>query len=230
MRWLSAALLAIALAGPLAAEVLPVPGQIDRRIQTVTFNAEDVIRLRVALGYQVSLQFAPDERIESVAVGDSGAWQVTPNRRGDLLSVKLIQATTRTDMVVVTDARTYTFLLDPADASAVDLPFVVRFRYPLEVVSPLPANQPAARYTLRGDRAVRPTSISDDGQSTTISWAATQRLPAVFAVGSDGQETLVNGLMRDGALVISSVASRLIFRLNKQVAQADRLVSAEETR
>ena len=54
-------------------------------------GADQVVPLEVAPGYQLMLEFAPDERIESVAVGDSGAWQVTPNRSGDRVFVKPLQ-------------------------------------------------------------------------------------------------------------------------------------------
>ena len=47
-------------------------------------------------------------------------------------------------------------------------------------------------------------------------------MPAVFALDPLGQETLVNGMMRDGMYVIDSVAKRLVFRLNAQTAYASR--------
>ena len=50
------------------------------------YDPQQVVLLQVAAGYQLTLAFAPDERIESVAVGDSGAWQVTPNRLMELIS------------------------------------------------------------------------------------------------------------------------------------------------
>ena len=69
------------------------PGGGDPRIQTRRlYDADQVVQLQGAPGYQLDVEFAPDERIESVAVGDSAAWQVTPNRRGDRLFVKPLQA------------------------------------------------------------------------------------------------------------------------------------------
>ncbi len=58
---------------------------------------------RARPGYQLAVEFGPDEQIENVAVGDSGAWQVTPNRRGDHLFVKPIQPGVSTNMTVVTN-------------------------------------------------------------------------------------------------------------------------------
>jgi type IV secretion system protein VirB9 len=222
MRLRCALLLWALAAGPAAGEILPQPGPVDRRIQSVVYNAEDVVRLRVALGYQVSLQFAPDERIESAAVGDSASWQVTPNKRGDLIFVKLVQPVGITDLVVATDARTYTFVLEPVTVPADDLPFVVRFHYPSEVARAIDGPGAAGRYTLRGDRALRPDSIGDDGTTTRIAWRRDQPLPAVFAVEPDGTESLLNGMMRDGALTIEGISRHLVFRLNKRSAEAER--------
>jgi type IV secretion system protein VirB9 len=96
--------LALAIAVPAQGEVVPRPGPIDGRVQTIDYNAEDVVAVRAPLGYQVTIQFAQDERIENVAVGDAAAWQVTPNRRGDHLFVKPLQQGVRTNLTVVTDA------------------------------------------------------------------------------------------------------------------------------
>ncbi|MGH6781007.1 MAG: TrbG/VirB9 family P-type conjugative transfer protein, partial [Sphingomonadaceae bacterium] len=71
------------------------------------------MQIQAAPGYHVTIEFGSDERIENVAVGDSGAWQVTANRRGDFLFVKPIQAGVTTNMTVVTDVRLYAFELVP---------------------------------------------------------------------------------------------------------------------
>ncbi len=123
MKWLVPFL---ALLAPVAAngQVMPKPGPGDPRVQSVEYNPDQVVILQASLGYQMSVEFAPDERIENVAIGDSGAWQATPNRRGDRLFIKPVQGGVATNMVVVTDARTYAFELRPA---AGDMAFTVRF-------------------------------------------------------------------------------------------------------
>lgn len=220
-RVLTLVLLALAL--PARAEVTPRPGTTDGRIQAIDYNAEDVVLLRVPIGYQLTIEFAQDERIENVSIGDSAAWQVAPNRRGDHLFVKPIQPGVRTNMVAVTDARTYAFSLVPADSPAPDVPFTVRFRYPAAVATEIAPAAAPGRYKLKGVRALRPGVIGDDGQRTRMSWPAEVPQPAVFAVDASGQETLVNGHVEDGMLVIEGVAARYVFRLGKELAQADRV-------
>lgn len=225
MRVFVPLLLAVALAAMPAqarAQVRPQPGDGDPRIQTVMYDADQVVALQVPGGYELTVEFAPDERIENVAVGDSGAWQVTPNKRGDRLFLKPLQGIT-TNMTVVTDARSYVFELSPGSVGSA--PFIVRFRYP---PPPAPANAgPAAiepgRYKLSGSADVRPEAISDDGSKTFILWRDSQTLPAVFVIDRDGKETLADGAMRDGRYVLDSINNKLVFRLDKKMASATRV-------
>ncbi len=218
--------LAVALAaGPAAAQVRPQPGAGDPRLQTIEYNPDQVVQLHAAPGYQLGVEFAPDERIESVAVGDSGAWQVTPNRRGNHLFVKPVQAGVTTNMTVVTDTRTYAFDLVPLYGPLPDMAYTVRFIYPRpaapEAVAPATATA-VARYVLSGARALRPSAISDDGVHTYVEWAANVSLPAVYAIDDRGKEALVNGMMRDGLFVIDGISQRLIFRIDRRTARAER--------
>ena len=223
MKRLAPLILAIAFAAlPAQAQIRPQPGGGDPRIQSVMYDANQVVQLQVPTGYQLTVEFAPDERIENVAVGDSGAWQVTPNKRGDRLFLKPLQGAT-TNMTVVTDARTYVFELSPGSAGSA--PYIVRFQYP---PPPAPAEAgPAAvepgRYKLTGSSDIRPDAISDDGAKTYIMWRDSQTLPAVFVIDRDGKETLADGAMRDGRYVLDSVNDKLVFRLDKKVASAVRV-------
>lgn len=200
----------------------PQPGPGDPRIQVATYSADQVLTLRVGLGFATVLELSPDERIENVVVGNSAGWQVTPNRRGDKLVVKPLPAAATTNMVVITDARRYVFLLEPDEGGGL-APYVVRFVYPdaraLEVVG---GAAPVATYRFRGAKALFPAAMSDDGRRTTISWAARTDLPAIFLVDERGKEGLVNGRMVGGDYVVESVAARFVFRLGKARATATR--------
>ena len=58
---------------------------------------------------QTLIQFAEDEMIENIALGDAAAWQVTPNKRANMLFIKPLYARGRTNMTVVTNRRRYLF-------------------------------------------------------------------------------------------------------------------------
>lgn len=227
MTRLGAILLLCAATAPALAEVRPTPGTGDPRIQTILYDPDQVVQLQVAPGYQLTLEFGPDERIENVAVGDSGAWQVTPNKRGDHLFIKAAQNGVTTNMTVVTEARTYNFSLTPAYGPTPDLPFTVRVRFPPPAVATVePGNGTApeiGRYKVSGARALRPSAIDDDGVHTYLEWPPGASMPAVFAIAADGRETLVNGMMRDHRYVIDSISNRLVFRLDARTAYATRI-------
>ena len=81
---------------------------------------------------------------------------------------------------------------------------------------------------MRGDRAVRPADLSDDGYKTRITYAPGQVLPAVFAIGPTGEEEVVNGYMRGDVFVIDRVYGELVFRIDKEAATARRNEAPEE--
>lgn len=130
MKALSA-FIALCLATPIAAQVVPQPVGSDPRIQIVDYDPDQVILLRAAPGFQVTLQFGSDEHIENVAVGDGAAWQVTANHRGDLLFVKPIRDGVTTNLTVATDVRIYAFELSPSYNGASDTAYMVQFRHPM---------------------------------------------------------------------------------------------------
>lgn len=224
MRGLPLIALCLALAAPAGAAVLPTPGAEDRRIRSVAYNAEQVVQLKGFIGYQLMVEFGVDERIENVAVGDSTLWQVTPNRRANLLFIKPLSALGATNMTVVTDQRRYAFELVPASAAidATDLAYIVRFQYPvLDAAAgdgPVRAKALNTSYGLKGARAVLPLEVFDDGRFTYFQWPADAALPAVFIIAADGGESVANYGVREGFVVIETTAQAFRLRHGKDVA------------
>jgi type IV secretion system protein VirB9 len=223
VRRLAFALLAALVAAPASAQVQPQAAAGDPRDQVVAYDPNQIVQLQGAPGYQLTVEFAPDELIENVAVGDASAWQVTPNRRGDHLFVKPIQYGVSTNMTVITTVRVYLFELVSGGGSAA---FRVRFSYPGELTETAAAEetpQEEGRYRLSGTRSLRPSRISDDGIHTYVEWPQDRDIPAVYAIDARGRESLVNGAMREGIFVIDSVARQLVFRIDDHVARATRV-------
>jgi type IV secretion system protein VirB9 len=219
--------LAAVLAGPALATQTPRPGATDPRIRTVAYDPDQVVRLTGYFGIQTMLEFAADERIENVSIGDSLGWQVTPNKKANLLFLKPLDRNAATNMTVVTDRRRYIFELAvaPAKASTKDLAYVVRFLVssPVMVTSappppPPPPAPPVERnvaYSIKGDASIQPTKVFDDGAATYFAWPRQADLPAVFVVGADGVEGLANAVVRDGYLVVDQLAPRFVIRSGK---------------
>lgn len=230
-RYLAAAALTLTITVAAQAQIRPQATGGDARLQSIDYRPEQIVTLEVATGYQLSLEFAPDERIESVAVGDGGAWLVSPTKRGNHLFIKLVQEGVSTNMTVVTDTRTYLFDLQPLPGPAPDMAYAVRFNYPKQpqgMIGMAPPLMPAQasierRYRISGRRELRPEAISDDGIKTYIKWSADVALPAVYALDHQRRETLVNGMMRDGVYVVDGVSSQLVFRIDNRTARAVRI-------
>lgn len=208
---------------------LPAMAQADPRVQNIEYRADHVVRIVGLRSIQTMVTFAQDEHIENIALGDATAWQVTPNRRGNLLFIKPLLATTHTNMTVVTDRHRYLFDLVGGGRKA-GAKYAIQFMYPepvhLIAAAPPPVPEPAppppppaapinTRWQARGDKAMIPARIYDDGTSTYIAWPSTGDLPAVLAQGSDGVEGPVNFTARGDYLVVDGVARRYVLRSGK---------------
>jgi len=217
--------LALAASAPAAAQIRPQPGAGDPRIQVIDYDPNQVIQIQAAPGYQVTLEFGSDEQIQNVAVGDSGAWQVSANRAGGHIFLKPLQPIP-TNMTVVTSQRVYAFELVPMSGPSPEMAYWVRFRYPGAATAQQSASAELiveGRYRLSGEASLRPSRISDDGQHTYIEFPRDAAIPAIYAVDERGSESLVNGMMRDDLYVIDAVVQRIVFRIDQHVAHATRL-------
>ena len=196
----------------------------DPHIHTVFYQPDTVIELRGAVGWQIMIEFGPDERIENVSIGDATAWQVVPNKRARMLFLKPLNAKGSTNMTVVTTVRHYTFSLSVAPRGAAT-PWVLRFEYPpvpvavLAEAPPPPAPPPVHLdfgYALAGDPALMPTRVWDDGRQTYFEFAEEAVMPAIFAGGPKSGESLVNVTVRGRVAVVQQRAKRFTLRAGKR--------------
>lgn len=209
----------------LAAQALIQPS--DPRIQILPYNAGQVVTLSVAQGYATVVELIPEERVDTVVVGNSAGWQVTASRAGDRIVVKPLAGATTTNLVVITDVHRYAFLLQPGEGGMAT-PFIVRFQGRPDQRANSPVTTVERMFRLSGDKGLFPQEMSADGQRTRIRWKADVAIPAIFADDAHGKETLVNGRMVDGVYVIEGAAGRYTFRIGKRRATAT--VAADKRR
>jgi type IV secretion system protein VirB9 len=201
---------------------VPISGPVDPRVRSVLFREDAVVALRGHYGYQMMVEFGTDERIENVSIGDSLAWQVTPNRRADTLFLKPIEFNAATNMSVVTSKRRYTFQLsaeEPMGAGDPNIIYRVKFTFPPEPVVLTSEATPSltviagnTAYSVSGSPRNVPARIYDDGANTYLEWANGTATPAIFAVSSDGTEAVVNFIMRGNVMVVERVGPAFILR------------------
>lgn len=201
---------------PMPAVERPLPT--DARIQLLAYDPNQIVTLGVSQGYASIVELAADERVENLVVGNSAAWQVTANRRGDRVIVKPLAGASPSNMIVLTASRRYVFVLDPSAQTA----FVMRFTYPAPVQAAMAPSAPEVTYRFRGDKALFPLAMSDDARRTVVRWGEQHSLPAVFAMTDRTHERLVNGRMVGNDYVIEGAAARYIFRYGKSEAIAIR--------
>lgn len=221
MRWLIALTVLVAAVAP--ADV-PQPLAFDSRVETLEWRNGAVLPLRTTAGASLTIIFAPGEAIQTVVVGDPAAVDVQVAPQADSLVLRA-QRRPVSDLVEVrTQLRAYRFRLVLGQAN--DVVYAVRFSIPAapQAAPTLTYPPPEAvnHYALKGTASLRPIRVVDDGARTFIEWAPDQALPAVFAVSPLGEEETVDSYMRGGVMVIDRIYGRLIFRIGKHKAQADR--------
>lgn len=106
--------------------------QVAPNIRYVDYSPDGVIRLTGHTGYQMMLEFEPGEKIETVGIGDSSGWQVTPNGAGTIMFLKPIGLPPITNLSVITNLRRYNLELVAKSGLRVpqsQITYAVRFRY-----------------------------------------------------------------------------------------------------
>jgi len=229
---LAAALLLAAVATPAFAE--------DARLVERLYDPNEVVRIEGKAGVQATIRFDEDEHIENVAIGDSQKWQVTPNKRANLLFVKPLTERASTNMTVVTDRHTYLFDLvaSPTNRNPV---YVLGFVYPEEpeeeqqagleggdgapeapsaielaaATDPYAVVDPAElnfAWESDGDRKLLPQRIYDDGNATFLTWPLGTPMPAILIKDHKGDEGPVNFAVRGEVIVVEGVPREIVLR------------------
>lgn len=205
----------------------PVPGKLDGRVRTVVYQANNVVRIDATYGISTMLLFDADEHFETIALGDTESWQVTPNERKNLLFIKPVARNVVTNVNVVTNKRIYFLELHDFAPSAGKAVYGVRFVFPdqeLNASLKKEAEYRAANpnissidkanmnidYSFSGAGHLKPLMVFDDGKKTFFKFSG--RVPAIFAVNSDFSETLRNFRREGEYIVVDGVATQYSLR------------------
>jgi len=215
------------------ADTRPPPGPTDSRIRTAIYRADDVLRLTGQVGYQIDLEFAPDEHFIGMAAGDMEG--ITFETNANHLFLKPKTPHLSTNLTILTDRHTYHLdyrtSVRGADSRLDPVIYAVRFIYPEDEAREAATVQKVRSdaeqlttafgasshplnldYAYCGPDALRPEAASDDGIQTRLAFGSRAELPAIFVRNDDKSESLVNFTVRDDAIYIHRIARQFILR------------------
>lgn len=230
-RWAVAALLC-SMSISAWALVIPKASPKDARIRSTQYDPNDVTAVSTMAGAVTHIVLADDEQYVTHAFGDAAAYAFA--QVGRHIFIKPIAPQADTNLIIVTDKRDYTYLLQNSKARPGKETFRLGFTYPETEKSQMAAqsqknqiDQALAQtdlainwqgYSMSGDQALAPVHAWDDGAQTWLRFAPGQDLPAVYYVDPQGNEVIVNRHMQDAqTIVLHRIAAQWHLRLGDQV-------------
>lgn len=227
--------------GALALEI-PRGASQDSRVRFIDYQPYNITRVVGTLRSSVQVEFAADEEIAHVALGNSVAWEVAP--AGNILFLKPRENQPVTNISVVTtrrdgSTRSYQMELTVRDGSVEagqNTYFYVKYRYPADeaerrkqdaaaraqaaqageadrVLSLHEAYGPRNwRYSAQGAQALEPQAVYDNGKVTTFAFVGNQEMPAIYMENSDGTESLVPKSVDGNLVLVHAIGRKFILR------------------
>lgn len=240
--------------GALAAAT-PSASKFDDRIRFVTYNGADVVRIDTVAGIATHIQLEEGETYVTHAFGDAAAWNFASSANHVFLKPTADRADT--NLILVTDRRTYNFSLVYHTAKDASVVYQLSFHYPdtaakknaeqaeqkkLQASFLVPQATANTNYTMAGDRSVAPLNVWDDGKFTYFKFGVNRDIPAIYMVDADGNEAIVNrNSVGDASdvVVVQKVGAKWRLRLGQQamsvfneqaVADEDRPIATNRDR
>jgi type IV secretion system protein VirB9 len=207
------------------AEQDPVGSPSDVRIKSYAYDENNVYNLNLYLKTVTAIQLAPDEVVQSILIGDSASWEIVKLKSGNVISIKPIIDGALTNMTVYTDQRVYTFQLRSVGAikegegGGAGMSFRTSFTYPPKDDKrfELPEGPINNDYMVSGKGNFRPIGVSDNSFQTTFNLRPGAQRPAVFKVGGDGKERLVNSRTNNSSMIVDGVSDFWVLRIGNEM-------------
>nr|WP_206735304.1 P-type conjugative transfer protein VirB9 [Rhizobium leguminosarum] len=214
----------------------------DSRVRFIDYQPYNITKIVGTLRSSVQIEFAADEEIAHVALGNSVAWEVAP--AGNILFLKPRENQPVTNISVVTtrrdgSTRSYQMELTVRDGTVEagqNTYFYVKYRYPadeaerrrLDAAARGQAAQAGEadkvlalheaygprnwRYSAQGSAALEPQAVYDNGKVTTFAFAGNQEMPAIYMENSDGSESLVPKSVENNLVLVHAISRKFILR------------------
>lgn len=208
----------------------------DSRIKTLVYTEQEVFRLVVHYGYQTSVEFAEDEEVQTISVGNNYAWQLSP--LGRRLFIKPLEENILTNMTILTNKRTYQFEIQSKEMDGFtdeELVYVVRFFYPdayKDVIStkassdividdkPTPQITPYNfDYKILNSSIIAPTKVFDDGINTYFQFQESFNAVPSIAMESAKELVILNPKKIKDYFVVNAVGKSFLISSQQHKVQ-----------
>ncbi|AQX18468.1 MULTISPECIES: P-type conjugative transfer protein VirB9 [Bartonella] len=229
------------------AEISPVSAHKDNRIRFINYDPHNVTKIIGSIRSSVQIEFANDENIAYIGIGNSVAWQVAPAGHFVFLKPREVQPITNLQIVTTRQdgtKRSYQFELQVREGDVSvgnDTYFLVKFRYPEdEALRKQLAEQAKAQkneeefvdnilnmhehfgprnwaYIAQGSPLIEPSSVYDNGKTTTFTFLDNNEIPAIYLVTLDGQETIVPKSIKRNQVIVHAIAMQFTLRRGNEV-------------
>lgn len=213
----------------------PLPG--DNRLHVITYNPNAVHEYTGYYEYQASILFGEGEEVKTISMGNPSGWQMVPSgRRLFLKPIADTPENATTNMLLITNKRTYHFILKAAEVNdqGIDDPNLVwetTFVYPDEDSGIIQStaktlgpdlSEPGKynfNYSISGSEIISPIRVFDDKEFTFFQFTKQNAdIPAFFLVDSEGREALINYRIEGDYVVVERVGSQFTLRHGSDVA------------
>lgn len=227
------------------AELSPTALPGDTRLVQFEYDADNTFLVLARPKSVTHVEFGTDEKISTVAGGDTKNWEMSPTADRRHLFVKPLFEDLETSMTVITDKRSYQFVLKSTGQGSkwyqrvtwrygqtilMDLREKEAIQYEASKrekeaeraaeVGTLATNVSPENlrfgYELTGDAPFRPTSVFDDGKFTWIRMPSElTELPALFAANGTEELAVVNYVIKGDYMVAQRLMDTGVLKLGK---------------
>jgi type IV secretion system protein VirB9 len=199
----------------------------DPRFKTFAFTPNTTYKIVAVYDNPSFIEFETNESVATIVNPKKSSWQLIPS--GNRLFLKPEESDADTQITVMTNKRIYFFEMyakEPSSNFDKDYSFFFKFKYPSEEESKTIRTYAKSilpdvdqnpwkynfNYTITGEDSLYPVKIFDDGEFTYFEFPRTSKMPAIFAVDSNGFESIVNFRIVGEYLIVEEVSGKFTLR------------------
>ena len=145
------------------------------RVKYFNYQRDAIYPLNLKMGYQLVVEFHPDETIKTISSGNHYAWSM--NVLGNRLLIKPLESNITTNAFVLTNERSYHFeVKSDSSMQQKDLDYLIKFNYDasgiatwrLPMISSFFDDESKLnyKYTYVAGDEIEPKKICDNGKNT----------------------------------------------------------------